>query len=777
MSRLLTTLRSYWTGTFQSRDPLLASELGYGPTSTGVSVTPESAFNSSAFWSAVSIIAADVASLPLELFKRSKDGSTSAFTDSKTYELVHDNPNPEMTSMVWRETLQAHALTWGGGYSEIERNGGGQPIALWPLTPDRVVPFRNAGRVQYRVANTNQPDTILEAYDILHVPGLGFNGLIGYSVLEKARESISMGLAMQRFGGSFFGNGSTFGGILSHPGKLTKEVKQGIRESIDAVHTGVDRAHKFVILGDGMTFAKLGIPPNDAQFLESRRFEIEEIARWFHMPQHKLNGLDHATFSNIEHLDLEYFKSCLRGWLVRWEQELNRKLVPSLERKTQYFKHNVEGFLRGDSAARADYQVKMFGIGGLSINQICELNDQNGIGPDGDARFVPANLMPVARALNPPTPPPPPVAQPPADGAVDEAKTRAAEAEQAAIEARAEADREHAIRVAAETTEAQSAEEIVRLLAAEDAAVKRAAEATNEAAVLRETATTLQQAHDAAVAARDEAVARALASESTVTDIQARAETLKAEHQAALVTAEREREIAARALADAEAAVRDRTTAESVTVAETTAHIEQLREHAREVRAELAQREEQLTAAQAALSLATEQATADAAARALAETARTAAEAAIETQRAAEHTRLVGMVAAHRGLIVDAMGRMVRRETEKARRHQATPAKLRAWADVFYVGHEDICLEALRPAIRAHLAWKQSADDVDTVTSSFVRDHIAESVRQLQTVLEGHDGDELPAVLDRMLTRWEQQRPDAFADRILREEVEYVTQR
>jgi HK97 family phage portal protein len=416
MSRLLTTLRSYWTGTFQSRDPLLASELGYGPTSTGVSVTPESAFNSSAFWSAVSIIAADVASLPLELFKRSKDGSTSAFTDSKTYELVHDNPNPEMTSMVWRETLQAHALTWGGGYSEIERNGGGQPIALWPLTPDRVVPFRNAGRVQYRVANTNQPDTILEAYDILHVPGLGFNGLIGYSVLEKARESISMGLAMQRFGGSFFGNGSTFGGILSHPGKLTKEVKQGIRESIDAVHTGVDRAHKFVILGDGMTFAKLGIPPNDAQFLESRRFEIEEIARWFHMPQHKLNGLDHATFSNIEHLDLEYFKSCLRGWLVRWEQELNRKLVPSLERKTQYFKHNVEGFLRGDSAARADYQVKMFGIGGLSINQICELNDQNGIGPDGDARFVPANLMPVARALNPPAPPPPPVAPAAAGG-------------------------------------------------------------------------------------------------------------------------------------------------------------------------------------------------------------------------------------------------------------------------------------------------------------------------------------------------------------------------
>jgi HK97 family phage portal protein len=776
MNRWLTTLRSYWTGTFQSRDPLLAEEIGYGPTSTGISPTPETALNSSAFWSAVSIIGADVASLPLEQFKRSKDGSTSAFTDSKTYELVHDNPNPEMTSMVFRETLQAHALTWGNGYAEIERNGGGQPLALWPLTPDRVVPFRNARRVQYRVANTNQPDTILDASDILHVPGLGFDGLIGYSVLAKARESISMGLAMQRFGGSFFGNGSTFGGILTHPQKLTKDVKQGIRESIEAVHAGVDRAHKFVILGDGMTYAKLGIPPNDAQFLESRRFEIEEIARWFHMPQHKLNGLDHATFSNIEHLDLEYFKSCLRGWLVRWEQELNRKLVPSLERKTQYFKHNVEGFLRGDSVARADYQVKMFGIGAFSINEIRELNNQNGIGEEGDAHFVPANLMPVERALNPPVPVAPPVA-PPVDGAVDAAKTRADAAEQAASEARAKADREHAIRVAAETAGAQSAEEIIRLLAAEDAAVKRAAQVTTEAAELQTTVTMLQREYDAALAAHDEALARATASESTAIDIQAQAETLKAEHQVALATAEREREIAARALADAEAAVRDRTAAESATAAETATHLEQLREHAREVRAELAQRDEQLTAAQAALALATERATADADARLLAETARTAAEATIETQRAAEHARLVGMVAAHRGLIVDAMGRMVRRETEKARRHQATPAKLRAWADVFYVGHEDICLEALRPAIRAHLAWKQSADDVDTVTSSFVRDHIAESVRQLQTVIEGHDGDELPAVLDRMLTRWEQQRPDAFADRILREEVEYVTQR
>jgi hypothetical protein len=152
-----------------------------------------------------------------------------------------------------------------------------------------------------------------------------------------------------------------------------------------------------------------------------------------------------------------------------------------------------------------------------------------------------------------------------------------------------------------------------------------------------------------------------------------------------------------------------------------------------------------------------------------------AAETAIEVHRAAERARLVGMLTAHRALIVDAMGRMVRRETEKARRHQATPAKLRAWAELFYATHAEICVEALRPAIRVHLAWKQSADDVETVTSSFVQDHIAESVRQLHAAIDGHDGEELSAVLDRMLTRWEQHRPEAFADRILREEVEHVT--
>jgi phage portal protein BeeE len=366
----MTTARSYWTGTFQSRDPLLASELGYGPTSSGVSVTPESAFNSSAFWSAVSIIAADVASLPLELIKRSKDGTTSAFTDSKTYELMHDNPNPEMTSMVLAGDAPGARVDVGrrlrGDRTQRRRATAGDLAAdagsrgaVSECRP-RAVPDRQRQSSRTRFS-TRRTSCTCQA--------LGSTGVIGYSVLEKARDSIGMGLAMQRFGGSFFGNGSTFGGILTHPQKLTKDVKQGIRESIEAVHAGVDRAHKFVILGDGMTYTKLGIPPDDAQFLESRRFEIEEIARWFHMPQHKLNGLDHATFSNIEHLDLEYFKSCLRGWLVRWEQELNRKLVPSLERKTQYFKHNVEGFLRGDSAARADYQVKMFRSAALSINR------------------------------------------------------------------------------------------------------------------------------------------------------------------------------------------------------------------------------------------------------------------------------------------------------------------------------------------------------------------------------------------------------------------------
>lgn len=777
------TLRSYWMGPLSSRDPSVAGLFGAGPTSTGVNVTAESALNSSAFWSAVSTVAGDVASVPLELIKRDKDGTNEPYIDSKLYELVHDNPNPEMTSMVYREAKQAHVLTWGNGYSEIARNGAGRPVALWPLTPDRTLPFRQDRRVKYRVLNGTQNDTILEASDVLHIPGLGFDGLIGYSVIEKARDSISMGLAIQRFGGSFFGNGATFGGVLSHPQNLTKEVKQGIRESIDAVHGGVDRAHKFVILGGGMTYAKLGIPPNDAQFLESRRFEIEEMARWFHMPQHKLNGLDHATFSNIEHLDLEYYKGCLRGWYVRWEQELNRKLISPLERKSQYFRHNVEGFLRGDSASRAEFNAKMFNIGVYSINMILEKENMNGIGKDGDAHFVPANMMPVELALNPPKPPPLPTVTdvtPPADPKAlppkrDEDLEVEIRSRLAAIAGNTEALK---VSLAAAQTAESEAERAQHTAAVEaltatstrlqqqlDEALARAA-----AEVLQAHAETAEErtAREAADVIANEALDQHAEASRHVLEATTAKDQAEAARQAAEVIAA---EALVRATAERDAAAEDRT-AWRVAVDETEAvrlerdRVTAERDEALASAAALQHVDGVRQAAEAKLVEAEQRVATEAASRIEAETAGAA-------QKAKELQRLTAVLGAHRALIVDAMQRLIRKETDRARKHQGSPEKLRAWVEAFYQTHDDYACDALVPAIRVHLAWQQSTDDPIAVTQALVKAHIAASVAQLKAVSQ-LDPEDFPSRFERMLQRWETDRPEALADQILKEEVEHV---
>lgn len=354
------------------------------------------ALNYSAVWAAVNVIASAVASLPLILYRRLPDGGKERYTGHPLYRLLHDEPNSEMTSLVFRETLQAHVLTWGNGYAEIERDGSGRPVALWPLDPSRVQPIREGGRLHYRFTNENGTQVILASRDVLHVPGLSFDGLCGYSPIAKARESIGLGLATERFGSAFFGQGSTFGGVLTSPHKLTQLQKDDIREAIDKHHKGVDRANKFLVLSDGFKFDRLGIPPDDAQFLETRKFQITEVARWFNLPPHKLKDLDRATFSNIEHSSIEFVSDTLRPWLVRWEQEINRKLIAPLERTQQFAEHLVDGLLRGDITSR--YAAYAVGTqhGWLSANDIRGFENLNPI-DGGNTYLVPVNMIPIDR--------------------------------------------------------------------------------------------------------------------------------------------------------------------------------------------------------------------------------------------------------------------------------------------------------------------------------------------------------------------------------------------
>lgn len=399
-----------------AKDPALAALFGYSPVSSGVNVSEDKALNFSAVWRAVSLISGSLASLPLHLYRRKDDGRDRA--DSHPVAKILRNPNPEMSAMVFRETLQAHVLTWGNAYAEIVRSGGGRPIALVPIAPNRVRVERDAQRnVVYRVGNPDGTATTLQHDEMLHVPGLGFDGLVGYSVIRRARESIGLGLATEQFGAAFFGNGAWPGIVAEYPGKLTKEAIARLRESWNLQHMGPDNAHKFSVLEEGMKVSKgMSIPPDDAQFLETRKFQVVEIARWFGVAPHKLMDLERATFSNIEHQALEYLQDTLRPWLVRWEQECDRKLLMDGERDTYYCEHLVDALLTVDIAARYNAYAVARNWGWLSADDVRRKENMNAL-PDGQGEIylIPANMMPADKARDMPAGTQPPAKeQPPA---------------------------------------------------------------------------------------------------------------------------------------------------------------------------------------------------------------------------------------------------------------------------------------------------------------------------------------------------------------------------
>jgi HK97 family phage portal protein len=416
-ARFRSAVRSYFQRPMSLKDPALARLFNDGYASrAGVYVDEQRALTYAPFWSAVSRISADVASLPAFVFRRRADGGKDRFPKHPAYRLLHDEANPHMSAMSFRECLQAHVLVTGNAFAEIERNGAGAPVALWPIPPYRVKPFMQTTTLpngnyravlRYRIDGT----TIIDAQNMLHVPGLGFDGCCGYSVIEKARESLGLGIAMQDFGATFFGNGTTFGGVITRPaeaGAMGPDAEKGFRENIQAYHGqgGLDRAFRVLLLQEGMRYERAGIPPDDAQFLESRAFQVTEIARWFNIPPHKLGDLSRATFSNIEMQSLEYVTDTLRPWLIRWEQECHRKLVAPAEQSTVFVEHSMDALLRGDSQARAAFYREMFEIGAFSINEIRNFENLNPIGADGDLHFVASTMSTIEHAKTAPVVPP-----------------------------------------------------------------------------------------------------------------------------------------------------------------------------------------------------------------------------------------------------------------------------------------------------------------------------------------------------------------------------------
>lgn len=362
---------------------------------TGVHVSTEGALRFSAVFAAVRILSETVASLPLIIYERLAHGRRRA-TDFYLYPLLHDAPNDLMTAFEFRETIQGHVSLWGNGYAEIEYGPDGRIHALWPLRPDRMLRSTIVdGRRMYEYQLPNGSTVWLSGDRVWHLRGLGGDGYTGYSPIGLHRRSVELGLAAQEFGARFFGNDARPGGVLEHPGRLSEEAHANLRQSWEEAHGGLSRSHRVAILEEGLKFHEIGIPPEDAQYLQTRRHQVEEIARIFRIPPHMLADLERSTFSNIEHQSLEFMKYTMLPWFERWQQSIAHNLMLAAERRRYYAEFLTEAMLRGDTLSRYQAYAQARQNGWLSANEIRRLENMDPA-PGGDTYLVPLNMIPVS---------------------------------------------------------------------------------------------------------------------------------------------------------------------------------------------------------------------------------------------------------------------------------------------------------------------------------------------------------------------------------------------
>ena len=378
----------------------------FGQSAAGKPVTESTAMQMAAVYACVRVLSESIASLPLHVFVRGENGNQEKAEDHPLFFLLHDEPNPEMSSFSFRETLMTHLLLWGNAYAQIIRNGKNEVIALYPLMPNKMEVDRDErGQLYYKYQRSNDEaptmegsSVILKPSDVLHIPGLGFDGLVGYSPIAMAKNAIGMAIACEEYGAKFFANGAQPGGVLEHPGTIKDP--QRVRESWQRSFGGSGNANKIAVLEEGMKYTPIAISPEQAQFLETRKFQINEIARIFRVPPHMVGDLEKSSFSNIEQQSLEFVKYTLDPWVIRWEQSIMRSLLSPEEKKTYYVKFNLEGLLRGD------YQSRMNGYaigrqnGWMSANDIRELENLDRIPTEegGDLYLINGNMLPMRDA-------------------------------------------------------------------------------------------------------------------------------------------------------------------------------------------------------------------------------------------------------------------------------------------------------------------------------------------------------------------------------------------
>lgn len=392
--------------------PWLWSALGATPVSSGVHVTPMSSLGLTGFWACVKILSETIASLPLITYRRISDPTDDdadddtdkeRATDRVEYSILHDEFNSQMTSMIAREVGQTHLCTWGNSYYVMGFNGALKLNSLWPLLPQKTRAVRTAGVLEYETSDT--PDGKRRIYapeEILHVPGLSFDGLSGMSPIQVHRETIGHGIAVEKYGAAYFGRGQKPAGVYEHPAQLSDDAYARLKKSIKEQINLADSPHGTLILEEGMKYNVISIPNNDAQYIETRQFNISDMARIFRVPLSMLEQHEHsAAYAAVEQFFLQFAVHTIRPWLVRWEQEINRKVFGL--NSELFCEHLLDAILRGDLKSRYDAYHVALTDGWITRDEVRSKETLKEL-PDGqgDVVLVPANMIPLDRLLKQP---------------------------------------------------------------------------------------------------------------------------------------------------------------------------------------------------------------------------------------------------------------------------------------------------------------------------------------------------------------------------------------
>lgn len=399
-------MRNPLKGMFRGRDApgvkdavSSAPDFTFGASASGKNVTEQTAIQISTVYACVRVLAETIASLPLHIYESDGKGGSRIAREHPLDYLVHDAPNEEMTSYQWREQMMTQILLHGNSYSQIVRSGKTNILSIYPLMSGSMTVDRaENGRLQYEYQTSDGGSILLDAAEVLHIPGMGFDGIMGYSPIALMKTTLGLTLAAEEYGSKVFSNGATPSGVLTHPNR-PKDM-EAVRRSWNKAYGGSANAGKVAVLTEGMKFERISMPNNEAQFLETRKFQVNEICRIYRVPPHMVGDLEHATFSNIEHQSISFAVHTIRPWLVRIEQAMNKGLLAEGDRGKFFFQFNMDGLMRGDYKSRMEGYAIARQNGWMSANDILSRENMNPIPEEegGNLYLVNGNMVPITQA-------------------------------------------------------------------------------------------------------------------------------------------------------------------------------------------------------------------------------------------------------------------------------------------------------------------------------------------------------------------------------------------